>query len=125
MGLARINDVLREQHKPTVAWGDINPLFLYNVQQWGQSYAGGSMEVDDFKNLTGGVEPMLKELMQAVQVKPKDENSNINGDMVKSFNASRVQAFGAGNVSAFDLPKTIRSSPRFCHKSYPQNKAVE
>ena len=122
MGLARINDVLREQHKPTVAWGDINPLFLYNVQQWGQSYAGGSMEVDDFKNLTGGVEPMLKELMQAVQVKPKDENSNINADVVKAFNASRVQAFGAGNVTAFDLPKTIRSSPRFCQTSYPQNK---
>jgi hypothetical protein len=42
--------------------------------------------------------------------------------VVKSFNASRVQAFGAGNVTAFDLPKTIRSSPRFCQTSYPQNK---
>ncbi|MFA5307085.1 MAG: phage portal protein [Candidatus Babeliales bacterium] len=127
-GLTSINNLLREQHRGTVDWGDINPLFLYNVQQWGQSYAGGSMEVDVFKNLTG-VEPMIKEIQQAIQPKPKDENANINSDIVKAFNKSRdnnpARTFDCSSIKAFELPATIRSSPRFGRGKYPQHKVVE
>lgn len=119
LGLKRVNDVLHEQHQDPVEWGDINPLFLYGVQQWGQSYAGGAMDAEVFKRLTGGVNPGIKEIQAAIKpTTPEQPNAS-----EEAFVKSRVQyAFSAGNVKAFDLAKTIRVTPLLAQTKYPQHR---
>jgi hypothetical protein len=84
LGLTTINSVLKTQGKPKVAWGDISPLFLYNVQQWGQSYAGGAIDPDVFKNITG-VEVGVKEILEATQPQAEPVNA------VKAYQQSRQE----------------------------------
>ncbi|MFA5306650.1 MAG: phage portal protein [Candidatus Babeliales bacterium] len=125
-GLDTINNVLRSQHKPTVAWGDINPMFLLGVQQWSQGYGSGGMDASIFKLLTGGVEPGIKQIQQAVTPKPANENEDIDKEVVKSYEQSRIAvAFGAGNIAPFEISKTIRTSPRLVRNDYPSDKVKQ
>jgi hypothetical protein len=115
LGLDSINSVLRSQNKPTVEWGDISPLFLYGVQQWSQGYAGGGMDASVYKLLTGGVEPGVKQIQQAIQSKPKDENADVSKEVAKAYIQSRTSqpiSFSSRNVAPFDFSRMLKSSPR-------------
>lgn len=98
LGLTTINDVLRKQNKPTVDWGDVNPMFLTAIQPWGQSYSGGSMDAEVYRKLTGGVEPGIKKVQQAIQPLFNGESSgeedvsvDTEKEVVKAYQKSRRQ----------------------------------
>jgi hypothetical protein len=109
-GLTTINAVLKSQNKPTVDWGDVNPMFLYGIQPWCQGYGNGGIDKEAFKLLSGGVEPGIKQVQQAVTVKPKDENTDVSKDLAKSYR-KMVQEFASdSNLAPYALPKPIRST---------------
>ena len=128
MGMCTLNDILRKRHEPSVAWGDVSPLFLYGVQPWGQSYGSGSMNASVFKLLTGGVEPAIKQIQEAIKpavdgLKPEDDK-DVAKKFVDAFNASRVcPGFDCYNVKAHSLPTEL-SLPREVSKQAPKEYKV-
>ncbi len=65
-GLAKINEIRSRRGEVKLEWGDVAPMFIFNPQQWGQSYSGGGISAKDFKHITG-IEPGVKEVVEAVQ----------------------------------------------------------
>jgi hypothetical protein len=83
-GLTTINAVLKQRGEDTVKWGDVCPLFFYNPQQFGQSYAGGSMTAAEWKRLIG-IEPGVKQVVDAVQPKVPEESESNAADQLKQI----------------------------------------
>lgn len=52
-GLTTVNDIRRRNGLKELSWGDINPQFLLNPQQWSQSWMYQAFTDADWKKLTG------------------------------------------------------------------------
>jgi hypothetical protein len=64
-GFATINEIRKQNGEKPLSWGDLNPLFLLNPQQWAQSFYFKALTPESFASLTGA--PMPKEVLEAVK----------------------------------------------------------
>lgn len=83
LGLSKVNEIRRRNGLSTLPWGDINPQFLLNPQQWCQSWFYGAFDPLPWEQATGL--PAPTKVLDAVKPAVTDAQA------VKAFIRSRIE----------------------------------
>ena len=83
-GLTTVNEIRKRNGLSALKWGDINPQFLLNPQQWSQSWFYGAFDDIPWENATGM--PAPTKVLESVKpaASPAED--------VKAFKRSRIEA---------------------------------
>ena len=91
-GFATINEIRKQRGEKPLSWGDLNPLFLLNPQQWAQSFYFKALTPESFASLTGA--PMPKEVLEEIKPATTPEQDAAAFKMSRMEKADRTMQEG-------------------------------